>query len=178
MGIALSVLLTFPVQNTCKGDEFDNFWNLSYNEYYQNSIYDDSEYLTPIITSPNSYATILSSDEVKITWKYTGNDTCVVSIQDETGYISEIPAENKARILPNKLEKGFSYTITIKAGNAVSEPFTLKIADTKQEIVEIISRTQVEKAEERIVRELIILDGVFENKESADKFVKTVNVKV
>ncbi len=180
IGIALAVLSVLPIQSTCRGDEFDDFWNLFYNEFYQNSAYDNSEYLTPVITSPKSYDTILSSDEVTITWKYTGSDNCIVSVQDETGYISEIPAENgnKARIMPNKLAKGYSYTITVKAGNAVSEPFILKIADAKQEIVEIISRTKVEKAEERISKETIIPDGAFENKESADKYVKTISVKV
>ncbi len=180
IGIVLSVLLVLPVQSTCKGDELDDFWNSFYKEYYQNSTYDNSEYLTPIITSPKSYDTILSSDEVTITWKYTGSDTCIVSVQDETGHISEIPSEggNKARIMPNKLAKGCSYTITVKAGNAASEPLTLRIADRQQEIVEIISRTKVEKAEERIARETIIPEGAFENKESADKYVKTINVKV
>lgn len=138
------------------------------------------EYPVPVIILPSEYDKIISSDEVKIMWRYTGNEKCIVSVQDQEGHISEISSEkgNKATILPNKLAKGAKYIITVKAGNAVSESVTIHVADKKEEIVEIVRRTSVEPAEPRIDRNLIIPDGAFATKESADKMVKTINVNV
>lgn len=186
--IAAFVLTSAMVFSTCavvRADEKDDaFWEwFMYNYLYGDNNgygYDTAEYPTPVITSPRYYETKLSSDQITITWKYTGSAPCTVVVQDSAGNISQITGEagNKAIILPNKLAKGGNYTITVKAGNTVSEPFNLHIADRKEEIVEIVGRTPVEKAEPRIEDSLVVPTGAFDTKEAADLHVTTVKVKV
>lgn len=158
----------------------DGYYSSPYGFSFRDYSYEEPDYSTPVIVSPSAYKTILASDMVKIEWKYTGSEKCVVIVQDEKGNISQITAEdgNKARIMPNKLAKGGKYILTVKAGDLSSEPFELKIADKEREIVEIVSRTPVEPAEERISRDLITPDGAFDSKETANNFVKTIYVNV
>ena len=159
------------------GNPYGSWIIIPYDPYNYN---DTGEYLIPVITSPSIYETVIAADEVKIEWKYTGNEPCVVTVQDMSGNVSEIPAEvgNKARIMPNKLAKGGIYKITVKAGTEVSEPVTLSVASKEREIAEIVKRTPVEKAEERIDESIVVPEGAFDTKESADKHVKTVSVNV
>lgn len=181
VGIVLTGSLICSAVSTTGANEFDDsFWEWYFGEYFIDDGYDTNDYYVPVITSPREYDSIIASDEIRIKWKYTGNESCVVCVEDETGNVSEIQGEsgNKAIILSNKLAKGASYTITVKAGSNVSEPVKIRILDNKQEIVEIVSRTDVEKAEERINTELVIPEGAFDSKESADKRMKTISVNV
>ncbi len=176
--IGLIFAVTAGAVSLSYADETDDMfwkWFIGHNDYH-----DTGEYLTPVITSPKSYDTIIAADEVVIKWKYTGSESCVVCVEDENGNISEIQEEegNKARIMPNKLAKGGIYIITVKAGNEVSDPFILNVADKEKEIVEIVKRTPVESAEERIDSSVVLPEGAFSEKENADKNVKTVSVNV
>lgn len=177
--IAMGLAMVFSLSGvaTAYANDDDLFWDWYF------AMDDEYEYdysTTPVITSPSEYDTILTSDQVKINWKYTGNKACTVSVQDETGNISYINPEsgNKATIMPNKLARGKSYIITVKAGNVTSDPVTITIANREQEMVEIVYRTEVERAEPRIDGDLIVPEGSFDTKEHADLNVKTVNVKV
>lgn len=183
--IIITLVMTAGIVSISYADEYDDmFWYWFYDQYGLNDYdlygYDTDEYTVPVIVSPRSYDTIIASDEVKIEWKYTGNEKCIVLVEDENGYVSEIEGEegNKARIMPNKLAKGGTYIITVRAGTTVSEPFYLHIEDREREIVEIVGRMPIEYAEERIDSNLIIPEGSFYTKEDADKRVKTVTVKV
>ena len=179
--LCLAFVMTAGVVSISYADEYENPYGswiiIPYDPYNYN---DTGEYLIPVITSPSIYETVIAADEVKIEWKYTGNEPCVVTVQDMNGNVSEIPAEagNKARIMPNKLAKGGIYKITVKAGTEVSEPVTLSVASKEREIAEIVKRTPVEKAEERIDESIVVPEGAFDTKESADKHVKTVSVNV
>ena len=140
-------------------------------EYYE-------EYPVPVIVSPDIYDVVTANDMIRISWKYTGNAPCVVQVKDSSGNVSEIAGEgNKAVILPNKLAKGTSYILTVKAGDVVSEPFTLSIANDAQEVVEIVRRSDISRVP-KIDKSLIIPEGAFDTKESADQHVADVEVKV
>lgn len=180
IGIGLSVMLMVSSLNMVSADADDEFWYDYIKGIYSGEYMDNGEYLIPMITSPTPYDTIISSEGVKIRWKYTGGEKCVVTVKDKEGNISELAAEegNKVTILPNKLSKGEKYIVTVKAGNVASEPFTLNVADNGEEILEIVRRTNIEPAEPRIDKDIIAPEGAFDSKESADKMMKTINVNV
>lgn len=176
-GVLLGSILALSTVSVGYADEYGNF----YFPWMIYPYYDmEQDYSTPVIISPYAYETYIAADEIKIEWLYTGSSPCVVVVEDMAGNVSQLTPEagNRARIMPNKLAKGGVYTITVKAGNVESAPVTLNIADKEKEIYEIVSRTPVERAEERIDSSLIIPEGAFDTKESADKHVKTVTVKV
>ena len=151
-----------------------------YNDYNYNDYYNDYYSTTPVITSPSDYDRFIVSDTIRILWEYTGSENCVVDVKDSKGYVSELQGEkgNKVFILPNKLARGETYTVTVKAGSYTSEPVTIKIPNREEEMVEIIDRTEVEKAEPEISRSVILPEGTFDTKQKADNHMKTIKVNV
>ncbi|MBQ7265347.1 MAG: M15 family metallopeptidase [Firmicutes bacterium] len=177
LAVYMSAIMIISNCYTTYADYDDSYYYDDYEFYYY---FDEPDYSIPSDIWFEPFGTIISSDEIKIRWTYEGEEPCVVYVRDSDGNVSKLPDEggHKVTILSNKLEKGGRYSISVHAGSDVSQTVILDVADNKAEIVEIISRTNVEPVEHRIDRSIVLPEGSFNTKESADKMVKTINVKV